>query len=549
MTSDGSDAAATADQVGGAAASSSSTDAHAALRSLLECTVCYSVMLPPIRQCDDGHNFCDRCCTKLMTSAHDSARKCPMCRIKLKLPVARARNLERWATESGIEITCEFAPCCERYQYGQHAEHKMGCLGQTIGCPLRCCTWRGQPSALAQHLVGKPPAPVLAAPAAAPAPPPDGEHSQPADERAPALPPPSAPPSAPAPPPQPPQPPQPHGLEEVGARYSARHSDYSTTLVFSTQRPADDRRRWRPPRQLISIPPNNTLGTPPLSFCVALWKPRGRGQPVLAAIQALRPPCEGEASGAVGYSYDLSISAYPRPPVTRCVSRVSAVGAVPELGCNDVWTRPPVKRVSGPLLVADRRAIAMFNTVGLGPQGEAVQRYEVHVRLTPLTAERASAQPHMHVRGFEGFRDMAAAELVAHRRHHPGYGGVEEDASASWSGDEDDRVGEMGERRRQHALEDEDEEDEEEEEDEEYDEDDEDEDEDEDEEIDDEDDEDDDDDDERSVDEDDDEGDEDEGEEYSSTSVSSESSAEQDEDEDDESDSDDTGRSGRSSSS
>jgi hypothetical protein len=389
-TSDVSDATANCSELGGASSeisgalsSSAAVDSHAALRSLLECTVCYSVMLPPIRQCDDGHNFCDRCSNKLMTSPHDSARKCPMCRIKLRSPVARARNLERWAAESGIEVVCEFAPCCERSQYGQHAEHKFRCLGQTIGCPLRCCSWRGEPSALAKHLVGAGGA----------------LHSPPS-----------------------------HGLEELGARYSARHSDYSTTTVFSTKRPPDDRRRWRPPRQLITIPPNSALGTPALSFCVALWKPRGKGQPILAAIQALRTAHVGQSTGAVGYSYDLSISAYPRPPFTRCVSRVSSVGSVPELGCDDVWARPRLARVCGPVLVADRSAATMFTTVGLGPlHSEAVQRYEVHVRLTPLTDERAPMLPHAAGAQMGG---AAEARLAYGHRHG---GGDEDEGVAEWA--------------------------------------------------------------------------------------------------------------------
>ena len=432
-TSDVSDATANCSELGGASSeisgassSSAAVDSHAALRSLLECTVCYSVMMPPIRQCDDGHNFCDRCSNKLMTTPHDSARKCPICRIKLRNPVARARNLERWAAESGIEVVCEFAPCCEPYQYGQHAEHKIRCLGQTIGCPLRCCSWRGEPSALAKHLVGAGGA----------------LHSPPS-----------------------------HGLEELGTRYSARHKDYSTTTVFSTKRPHDDRRRWRPPRQLITIPPNSALGTSALSFCVALWKPRGKGQPILAAIQALRTAHEGQSAGAVGYSYDLSISAYPRPPVTRCVSRVSSVGSVPELGCDDVWARPRLASVSGPVLVADRRAITMFNTVGLGSlNSEAVQRYEVHVRITPLTAERALTR--------DGWRELvhaAGAQMVGAAEasfaygHHLGHGGGDEDESSAEFGDQVLRADEEEEEEEEEDDDEEEEEDDEEEEEEEED--------------------------------------------------------------------------------
>jgi hypothetical protein len=101
---------------------------------------------------------------------------------------------------------------------------------------------------------------------------------------------------------------------------------------------------------------------------------------------------------------------------------------VPELGCDDVWARPRLARVCGPVLVADRSAASMFNTVGLGPlHSEAVQRYEVHVRLTPLTDERAPMLPHAAGAQMGG---AAEARLAYGHRHG---GGDEDEGVAEWA--------------------------------------------------------------------------------------------------------------------
>ena len=104
-----------------------------------------------------------------------------------------------WANETGLMVDCEHSPCCARFPYAQHAEHKKTCPGQTIACPKAGCSWRGEPKDLAAHLQST-----------------ESGHG---------LMPCSAPP-----------------------KYSARHDDYSTTLVFKTKRRMDDTRRWRPPQ-------------------------------------------------------------------------------------------------------------------------------------------------------------------------------------------------------------------------------------------------------------------------------------------------------------
>lgn len=97
-----------------------------------------------------------------------------------------------------------------------------------------------------------------------------------------------------------------------------------------------------------------------VTFVAALWKPAGKGEPFLAAIQALRKPDHDETK----FSFDLSLSAYPRPPRT-CVSRASAVGPIPEIDAREAWTRPTLRKVRSPVLVADRVSIDIFNTAKL----------------------------------------------------------------------------------------------------------------------------------------------------------------------------------------
>jgi hypothetical protein len=210
-------------------------------RSRLECGVCFNIMLPPIRQCAEGHNFCDKCSSRLMTGGAPSARKCPTCRIQLTNPVARARNLEHWAAEVDVEVTCDMEECGAQFRYSEYADHQKTCIGRTVACPKRGCTWRGEASALGAHLQ-------------------DTEAG--------------------------------HKLCQttISPKFSSRHQDYSLTCIFETRRKPGDKRRWRPPRQLVVIPPNSRLGTPGVRACarVPLSPPPRTCSPALSrAIQLL----------------------------------------------------------------------------------------------------------------------------------------------------------------------------------------------------------------------------------------------------------------------
>ena len=351
-------------------------------------------MFPPIRQCPEGHNFCNKCATKLMSGSAASARKCPSCRTPLSQPVARARNLEQWATETDVDVTCDHEECGESFPYSKYAEHKKTCIGCSIECPLRKCKHRCEPQHLTAHLMED-----LA------------QHKLPTCPNA--------------------------------AKFSSRHRDYSTTVIFETTRRVGNTKRWRPPRQLVIVPPNPKLGTEGCTFVIALWKPKGDNEPFLATISALRKPGHDETP----WSFDISLSAYPRPPTSLCVSRASMCGTVRDLDATEAWTRPVMAKCRAPVLVADAASMALFNTANLDPNGhelqagqerEMTQRYELHVRLMPLTADavQLQAQREGALRASAQAGDGAGAAHGMHAHGHP------DDDDATYSSGEPSDVGE-----------------------------------------------------------------------------------------------------------
>ena len=119
--------------------------------SKLECPICYNIMLPPIRQCSEGHTLCDTCCQKIMNQ-NANRKVCPTCRATMANPVARARALEDWAAGANVKVKCDMASCALTFPYAKFDEHKQCCAGRTVVCPLKRCSWRGEPGKLVDHL-------------------------------------------------------------------------------------------------------------------------------------------------------------------------------------------------------------------------------------------------------------------------------------------------------------------------------------------------------------------------------------------------------------
>lgn len=119
------------------------------LESHVECPICMACpILPPIRQCPNGHTLCDGCSEKVDA--------CPTCR-------AQPVNIRNRAAESmlaGVKVRCPYAPHCTfKPLYGEVAKHQEECQHRPIKCPaLNCCDLGAMamdPPAIVQHLVDK----------------------------------------------------------------------------------------------------------------------------------------------------------------------------------------------------------------------------------------------------------------------------------------------------------------------------------------------------------------------------------------------------------
>ena len=315
--------------------------------SKLECPVCYVTMLPPIRQCNEGHNLCERCCTRLLAAGRPSEPpKCPTCRITLKEPVARARNLEDVAIEANIQVMCDMPGCGESIRYSEISQHKQTCAGRTVLCPLKRCGWRGEPSGLAVHLQCGTSA--------------DGQprlrHSLPIT---------------------------------ISHRLSRRQYIRAAkcSLTFHCNRPAGDPRPWRPQRQLIRVPAEPPSSRRPdvdsqeASFCIALWKDVGERAPFCAAVQELCRP------DAVQPAWRYKISLLPQHPSEPPNDAASFHGCifeaqVPRLDVRDVWLRPALHECASSVMLVSAQQMAHFNG---GDATSKQQVYKLDVVLSRLS--------------------------------------------------------------------------------------------------------------------------------------------------------------------
>jgi len=119
------------------------------IRSKLDCPICFEVMTPPIKQCREGHPFCNACCDTLCRAPLGA--KCPTCRTPLTPPVARALQLEQVA--SGLRLKCKWDSCDQVCAYGDYARHLETCTRRPVDCPFSGATcWCGTVGDLRNHL-------------------------------------------------------------------------------------------------------------------------------------------------------------------------------------------------------------------------------------------------------------------------------------------------------------------------------------------------------------------------------------------------------------
>uniref|UniRef100_A0A1E1XGR1 E3 ubiquitin-protein ligase n=1 Tax=Amblyomma aureolatum TaxID=187763 RepID=A0A1E1XGR1_9ACAR len=113
--------------------------------TLLDCTVCSELVLPPIHQCPNGHLLCSSC--------REKVDDCPTCRE----PMGNIRNLQLEKAVRKMSFCCKYKDCgCPlKLPLTDHVWHDEVCEFRPVPCPYpgRTCEWSGPPCQILQHLV------------------------------------------------------------------------------------------------------------------------------------------------------------------------------------------------------------------------------------------------------------------------------------------------------------------------------------------------------------------------------------------------------------
>ncbi|UYV67358.1 SIAH2 [Cordylochernes scorpioides] len=116
------------------------------LASLFECPVCFDYVLPPIRQCANGHLVCAACRLKLLSFC------CPTCRG----PMGYIRNLAMEKLASTVMFPCKYSSsgCTLHLVHSDKPNHEKGCEFRPYSCPCpgASCKWQGSLDQVMGHL-------------------------------------------------------------------------------------------------------------------------------------------------------------------------------------------------------------------------------------------------------------------------------------------------------------------------------------------------------------------------------------------------------------
>lgn len=121
---------------------------RAAVLRELECPICWNFMVPPIRQCCNGHSVCETCYLKL--------KQCPIC--QGKFTKVRNRSLEA-VLEAVASYPCvneKFGCKYRMLTVEARAQHEWICEYKTVfPCILEECSWIGRREDILQHWTSK----------------------------------------------------------------------------------------------------------------------------------------------------------------------------------------------------------------------------------------------------------------------------------------------------------------------------------------------------------------------------------------------------------
>ena len=108
------------------------------IRDILTCTICEELMLPPLKQCVNGHLICNVCLEKMGVVKPAKSVRCPTCRVD----GVAARNLmmERLAGKRKWACVSSGNGCKEMLEYCDMLQHRTVCRYNVLPCcPVEEC--------------------------------------------------------------------------------------------------------------------------------------------------------------------------------------------------------------------------------------------------------------------------------------------------------------------------------------------------------------------------------------------------------------------------
>lgn len=130
------------------------------MKELIQCPICFSMMLGKIYMCSNGHDVCHRCFESLKytpnsNSTHFSqaTKKCPSCKVPFASDIEKVtRNRRLETVVQSCTLPCPYSEdgdCNELQLSGQErVKHVATCEHRTVKCP---CNLHLTPNASNNH--------------------------------------------------------------------------------------------------------------------------------------------------------------------------------------------------------------------------------------------------------------------------------------------------------------------------------------------------------------------------------------------------------------
>ncbi|KAL6900633.1 hypothetical protein ACP4OV_005309 [Aristida adscensionis] len=101
---------------------------------VLDCSICFEPLRPPLYQCQNGHVACFSCWSRL-------SNKCHICSHAANF----IRNIALEKIVESVKSSCSYSKwgCCELVNYAQRNTHEEDCLFAPSLCPIPGCGYKG----------------------------------------------------------------------------------------------------------------------------------------------------------------------------------------------------------------------------------------------------------------------------------------------------------------------------------------------------------------------------------------------------------------------